>query len=215
MNSHVAETLMITSRCSAGCLPCPFGNGSLEQRYLDVDRVVAKIRATNSSLIVISGGEPLEHPQFMQLAERLHQGAALGKPFRIATGGHQPLAPYLDLISATEGFRGFSLGTDVLSSICPGPQKHAAVWQENVKLLNERKLPYSITLTVHADMINPESVLREAQKLGARPEFTYLRILSQRDKLVGLCRMIRTLWPKTPLIFDDLVGYGFQTIHRG
>lgn len=85
----------ITSRYSAGCLPCPFAYGTAEHRFLSVHRTLEKIRASEAPLVVISGGEPFEHPHFAQMVHALGKGDAWGKPFRIATGGHRSMAEYL------------------------------------------------------------------------------------------------------------------------
>jgi MoaA/NifB/PqqE/SkfB family radical SAM enzyme len=205
MKPFLTETLMITSRCSAGCLPCPFANGTVEQRFLSVHRTLEKIRCSEAPLVVISGGEPFEHPHFAQLVHSLAKGHARGKPFRIATGGHRPMAEYLPQLKAIEGFQGISLGTDVLSRICSNTKAYAHVWHENVRRLNEMQVPYSLTLTLHAAMTDAREVLKIAHRCGAQPEFVYLRVVSKNISAHECCTAVKALWPSVVVIFDELV----------
>jgi organic radical activating enzyme len=205
MKPFLTETLMITSRCSAGCLPCAFGNGTVEHRFLSVPRTLEKIRSSDAPLVVISGGEPFEHPHFAQLVHSLAKGHARGKPFRIATGGHRSMAEYLPQLKAIEGFQGISLGTDVLSRICSNTKAYAHVWHENVRRLNEMQVPYSLTLTLHAAMTDAREVLKIAHRCGAQPEFVYLRVVSKNISAHECCTAVKALWPSVVVIFDELV----------
>lgn len=199
-----AEVLMITSRCSAGCRPCPFGTSQVPSRYLGVDAILTRMAISTAPLIVITGGEPLEHPQFEFLLQRLSASEDKQRPFRIATGGHHPLNRVLEILAPPRGFEGISLGTDVLGSICPQREKFIPIWRANVERLNATHTPYSLTLTLHGTREESQQILSTAADLGAQPEFLYLRVLPGDNNSHEIKRFIQKIWPGLEVIEDRL-----------
>ena len=192
-----AETLIITSKCSGGCGPCPFGSGLLPQRFLPAEMIVERLCSSAAPLVVLTGGEPLEHPEFSEIVELLAARSTDGclAPFRIATGGHIAFSEIdLKRLKNITSFTGISLGTDVLSEVCSKRAEHSLIWNQNVQLFNLLGFPYSLTLTLHEPPRNalPASgsgvlqrvetdceklkPLMRAKELGASPEYLYLRI---------------------------------------
>lgn len=191
-----AETLIITSKCSGGCGPCPFGSGLLPNRFLPAEMIVERLCSSTAQLVVLTGGEPLEHPEFSKLVELLTEQSQHGcvAPFRIATGGHIAFEECdVERLKCIPSFTGISLGTDVLSEVCPARTEHSLIWNQNVQLLNRLGVPYSLTLTLHeasnralpngstCDVKSSEPdfekliPLMRAKELGASPEYLYLR----------------------------------------
>lgn len=187
LNANV-HTLMITSRCSAGCRPCPFGQGTLPQRYLGAAEVIAVVNKSTAELVVITGGEPLEHPDFASIVRGLNgaivaqstqpeeSGGAVspGKtPFRIATGGHVPLGEFPALLQRSPRFQGFSVGTDVLTDATPHREALTRIWQHNIQLLNAQNTRYSLTLTLHSSSAHADESMASgalAEKNTAPPQ---------------------------------------------
>jgi len=171
----VADTLMLTTKCSAGCLHCPFSQTDLPAMHLSPAQLRGYFRASQANLIVISGGETFEHPEIGDLLSEL---ALQAKPFRIATGGHINLLPWAGLIAKLAcgncGFQGVSLGTDALTPRCPNPNL-ARVWRQNLAWLNEAELPYSITITLGEDLTMGARSAIDQEMMRARPEFLYIR----------------------------------------
>lgn len=220
MHNPEVETLLITSRCSAGCLPCPFSQRTVPQRYLPAVDVVQRIRNSTAQLVVVTGGEPLEHPRFSEILERVREGNAEASEsqFRIATGGHIPLTEeWIVSLMQTPAFAGISLGTDVLSALCPERDTHREVWKRNVALLNALEANYSLTITCHEynvatvnsfDQEGNDSaafclgLLADAFHLGAKPEFLYVRVCSiQADEEKIRASLFRILGP-IKIVFD-------------
>ncbi len=132
-----------------------------------------KIAKNDAGLLVISGGEPFEHPDILCFLDDLIHCQT---PFRIATGGGISLTPYLshlvELARNNANFRGLSLGTDIISSRCTRPDL-IWIWTENLQTLKKSSLSYSVTLTLGPG-IN-EAVLDLLDCEASKPEFFYLR----------------------------------------
>lgn len=218
-----AETLIITSKCSARCTPCPFGSGLLPHRFLPAEQIVERLRSSKAPLVVLTGGEPLEYPEFDRLVALIESETASKSlaPFRIATGGHIAFSLcLLERLKRIPSFTGVSLGTDVLTEVCPGRADHSVTWNQNVKMLNRLGVPYSLTLTVHqkGDGNTPEGSpvdivtddarldclgpLKVAAQLEVQPQFIYLRIfqselLSEKD-----ITKVRAIFGGSRVLFD-------------
>jgi hypothetical protein len=207
-----AETLIITSKCSGGCTPCPFGSGLLPQRFLPAEQIVERLRSSEAPLVVLTGGEPLEHPDFLRLVGLIESEMARESlaPFRIATGGHIAFSLcLLERLKRIPSFTGVSLGTDVLTEVCSRRADHSVTWKSNVELFNAMNVCYSLTLTTHktgskaaceivssplpvgAQFDDSFALLLCAVELGAQPEFIYLRTAaldSMNDELVKIIK---------------------------
>jgi MoaA/NifB/PqqE/SkfB family radical SAM enzyme len=208
MANAEAQTLIITSRCSGGCLPCPFGQGKLPQRYLGAAEVIEAVSRSAFPLVVITGGEPLEHPHIENIIAGLKSASDSGQcaPFRIATGGHIQLAPVLANLRNCAAFRGVSLGSDVLSRTSIHCETHTPVWTENVRWLNSEKIRYSLTLTLHRSQIEHDALapLRKAANLGAQPGFVYLRHYEDLDGLALLHKEINKIFENALILCESL-----------
>lgn len=222
MLSPEVETLLITSRCSGGCLPCPFAQSNIPQRFLPAEEVVRKIRNSRAQLVVVTGGEPLEHPQFSEIIERVRESHANASQsrFRIATGGHIPLIRnWIDNLMRSPGFSGFSVGTDVLSDTCRNRIPHTKVWRENIALLNDMRTRYSLTVTVHdlgesqfvsnedrnnATFLQVGKYLSVALRLGAKPEFVYLRLPVQSASQQTVTDQIKIHFENIPFVVERI-----------
>jgi len=167
-----AQPLLITTRCSGGCAPCPFASGRLPQKYMTCADVLNHLKASTAPLVVITGGEPFEHPHVEEIITELAQ---VSTPFRIATGGHIALSDSIARLHRSKGFQGISLGTDVLSDLSEHCREHTLTWKRNIRILEKNKIRYSLSLTLNPDF-NAFDVLQTALNCGAQPEFIYLRI---------------------------------------
>lgn len=198
-----ARTLMLTTTCTGGCVHCPFSHPALKQVSMRRD-VFRKILAdSKGEYLVLSGGEPFEHPRISEfLADLLSHSA----PFRIATGGFIDLEPWGNelaaLIHQNCGFQGISLGTDSLTSRCPEP-RHAKKWAENLTLLNRLQIPYSITITLGADL--SLTLLNDLLSLNCCPTFIYLRHRGlPQENLSSWQRGLREALPSLNIL-EDLI----------
>ncbi len=67
--------------------------------------------------MVLSGGEPFEHPEILKILTSLPE---VTTPFRIATGGFVKFDLWIEqlqiLSKQNTAFKGISMGTDVLSN---------------------------------------------------------------------------------------------------
>lgn len=208
------DTLMITSRCSAGCLPCPFATANLPQRFLAADEVVRRLVASQAELVVVTGGEPLEHPHFETILDLLRNKTPTTQsaPFRIATGGHIPLARSIAALQGVREFVGFSLGTDVISEACPEREKHTVTWKQNLRALNCAGMPYSLTFTLHgsapieniSQMQKALLPLIKASLFGAKPEFIYIRHADSQLNRTWLATELAKTFQDTVILYDLL-----------
>lgn len=213
MHNSDVQTLMITTRCSGECRPCPFAGGALPQRFLSTQDVVAAVQSSTARLVVITGGEPLEHPHFQDIVRALQRLPQQGEcaRFRVATGGHIPLQTFIEDLKECDRFVGFSIGTDVISEACTMQALHAKTWKENITALNSVGLAYSLTLTLHSAEVHPTQAnlravcapLRAAARFGARPKFIYLRHGHAEKKLDALGNLIAKFFHNTEIICDS------------
>lgn len=198
----VAETLMLTTKCSAGCSHCPFSDPGMPALYLSRERMNAALRSGRPGLMVIAGGEPFEHPEIALILDDLctHQTA-----FRIATGGHVDLRTWEKdlkrLASAGGGFQGISLGTDPLTPRCASSAL-AEQWRRNLRWLESARLPYSITVTL-GDKLPPSFLGMLGDELrGTSPEFIFLRHPALLGEEAGRWGAKLRDITRAPLIFD-------------
>lgn len=201
MLSNVTNTVMLTTKCSSGCTHCPFSNPALEKLFLAPANVQKIISQFTGRLTVISGGEPFEHPGISVILKNLSE---LKVPLRIATGGFLDLTPWmyqLKTLRLNGPLQGISMGTDVLSSRV-NHSKWVPIWKNNICLLFEAQIPYSLTFSIETDLELTRLDLWKWQNLfDSKPEFIYLRY-SQEDLLQEWIRKIQNSFKAVPIIQD-------------
>ncbi|MFM6928818.1 MAG: radical SAM protein [Bdellovibrio sp.] len=197
---QLAKTLVLTTECSAGCSQCPFSNRNMIKRHLPVKKALQILAESSESLVVVSGGEPFEYVEIHSLLESLEYGVV---PFRIATGGHVDLAPFIPKLKKLQALQGISLGTDVLTAKVNPDRRLPEVWQKNVYALQKVGIPISITVTVVDDAAEIQSIYEFIKRHGIRPQFFYIR--SHPDFRSEVQDLLRTDYPNTFQIVDELI----------
>jgi organic radical activating enzyme len=79
--SDIANTIMLTTKCSSGCRHCPFSDPNLEKLFLTRSAIQNIVNQLPDKLAVLSGGEPFEYPEISEILTDLSQQTT---PFRIA-----------------------------------------------------------------------------------------------------------------------------------
>jgi MoaA/NifB/PqqE/SkfB family radical SAM enzyme len=201
MPTNSVQTVMITTRCSAGCSHCPFSAQGLEK--LSMPALTLKQILNPALLAVISGGEPFEHEnaEEMLLSLTSYQGA-----FRIASGGFVPMKKFQEPLTMLRreaiGFQGISLGTDVLTAR-NNKAELKNVWAENVRFLKEIKVPYSITITLGAEL--SATLVKELFESGAQPDFFYVRHRAHAsENLANWLQQFAEHFPRTQTMVDQI-----------
>jgi len=146
MLSEIANTIMLTTKCSSGCTHCPFSNPDLEKLFLAPTMVQKIMSQSSDRLTVLSGGEPFEHPQISEILTNLSKQTT---PFRIAIGGFVDLNPWINKLKHLNllgSFLGISMRTDVLSSRV-NHSDWVPIWKNNIQLFFEFQIPYSLTFS--------------------------------------------------------------------
>jgi len=62
---------MLTTKCSSGCMHCPFSNPGLEKLFLAPATVQKIMSQSSEGLTILSGGEPFEHPEISEILKNL------------------------------------------------------------------------------------------------------------------------------------------------
>lgn len=165
--SHEGQIIYISNTCQAGCNHCPYGVSNQIRDSLDINMIIQKIESSDRKLIILTGGEPLESPFFMELLDRLRSSKKL---FRIATGGHIPIQPSIEKLMTLPYFTGFSLGTDILIPERNDKASFKANWLKNLFSIVEWKIHYSLTITLGSE-IKLQELLKKLIGLGCNPDF--------------------------------------------
>ena len=64
-------TLYVTERCNSRCITCDYWrHGGIDLSPAAVDALLPSSRSSGPQLVVLSGGEPLLHPEWAKIAER-------------------------------------------------------------------------------------------------------------------------------------------------
>lgn len=210
MSNLVANTVMVTTKCSGGCSHCPFSNPSLEKLFLPPETIVKMINQSTKKLVILSGGEPFEHPKILEILNNLFEAAI---PFRIATGGFIKLDPWIDKLKALSmqniAFNGISMGTDVLSDRV-NHSDWVSSWERNIHLLIKEQIPFSLTITINAEFqLNRFAFFSWREIFKRLPEFIYLRYSNDCLKYIWI-EKIKGVFGKTPIILDNISA----TIHE-
>jgi MoaA/NifB/PqqE/SkfB family radical SAM enzyme len=139
--------IKLTNSCSASCSHCPFSS-IVEKKYPSLEVITDQVHGIDDPLIILSGGEPLEHPKILHILDMTSK--IKDKLFRIATGRHIPLTPIIESIKKSENMTGISLGTDILF---PTRNKNNLInnFWSNVSVLNHEQINYSLTFTLGSD----------------------------------------------------------------
>lgn len=195
----VAETIYITTKCSGGCPHCPFNHPQMEKWHLELNAIKDLFDKLHSPLVVLSGGEFFEYDQIEPLLQYL---AIVQKKYRIATGGHIDLSPYIALLkqlSIVGSFEGVSLGTDMILRQNNFNKKET--WIKNLNLLNQNQLPYSLTFTIlDQDDLDIKEKFNILAQENIRPQFIYLR--HSKNANADVIHGIKTLFPEQSIITD-------------
>lgn len=72
MSSLPLVTLHLTERCNSRCISCDYWrHGKRDLSLATIERLLPELRTLGTHIVLISGGEPLIHPLWQQIAELL------------------------------------------------------------------------------------------------------------------------------------------------
>lgn len=151
MQNNSSFMLQVSNACSSRCAHCPY---SLEKNTISKQSVLSQIEKNSSSITIVSGGEPFEHPflhEFLTVLEKKKTSI-----FRIATGGHVDLSSTLQEMQKYKFLSGISFGTDQFFEARQKNQILKTIWEKNLKILDDSQFPYSMTVTLGKDLIMEE-----------------------------------------------------------
>ena len=156
--------LQISNACSSRCVHCPY---SLVINTISKQSVLSQIENDYSPITIVSGGEPFEHPLLHDFLNALENKKT--SVFRIATGGHIDLSDFLQEMLSYKYLSGISFGTDQFFESRQKNQMLRTIWEKNLKELDGRRFPYSMTVTLGKDLpmedLKGLAVLMSARKL--------------------------------------------------
>ncbi|MDW2114272.1 hypothetical protein R7035_12185 [Vibrio sp. 1731] len=142
------KTVYVNSGCNAKCYHCPYGSAP----SLLTENASNEISNSSEGIILFSGGEPLEL-KFNEIKDLINDCLKNYKIFRIATGGHIPLNYIARNLASIPLFSGFSIGTDVIiKSRNNNFAKYSLIWSENINILDDLNINYSITISLSKDI---------------------------------------------------------------
>jgi MoaA/NifB/PqqE/SkfB family radical SAM enzyme len=128
-------TLYLTERCNSRCVTCDYWrHGRIDLSLDSVARLIPSLRQLETQVVLISGGEPLVHPQWEDIARLLK---AHGLKLWLLTSGlslakHAPVAAQLfDTITVSldgtqPGTYEAIRGLDAFDKVCEGIRAAAA-----------------------------------------------------------------------------------------
>ncbi len=190
------QTILITTRCSAGCRHCPFSDGALPALDLSINEIKRRMLRLGFGLHVLSGGEPFQHPEIDAIVNFLgSEGSTFSASYRIATGGGIELGswirPLTALTSSDSNFAGISVGTDIPLGNTPNRAKDVLnkVWTKNLRTLVKSNIPYSLTITVDRSEEEEANAVRKVSEWIPGAQFLYVRVRNPDGTLAE--RMIR------------------------
>src|ERR1700722_13359268 len=70
-SNKIADTVLLTTKCSGGCSHCPFSNPTLEKLFLTPEIIRDILQRNSGKLTILSGGEPFEHPAIDKILHML------------------------------------------------------------------------------------------------------------------------------------------------
>lgn len=170
--------LQITNQCSAKCSHCPYGQSIPDDQEIIFSNIEKQMIESKKDFILISGGEPLESKIFLNtiiLSDRLKI------PFRIATGGHISIKPFMNDLLKSSFFLGFSIGTDTISKRNQYCDSFYQVWQDNLEYLVQNSIPFSLTITLGEDL-NLSHLLSKVGKFLSNADFI---MINEKDMVIS------------------------------
>ncbi|WP_375635902.1 MULTISPECIES: hypothetical protein [unclassified Bartonella] len=199
--------VICNENCSAGCNHCPY---SMEYMVRDdaLPESLYTINDIKSDFIILSGGEPFELDY-----DLLHKYTCMclicKKYFRIATGGHIYIQPYLKLLKSNPFFLGIQIGTDVISEIRNlDSKKYKQTWVRNIECMKKDSVPYSVTITLSErfDLAEVLALIRIAT-----PEFILVNFENRKKyENTFQLNMIRDFFSDCEIKY----GYTHQSLHQ-
>lgn len=205
-------TLYLTERCNSRCVSCDYWRHGRTDVSLDsVARLVPELERLGTKLILISGGEPLIHPEWAEIARLLRgndfelwlltSGLSLAKHAARAATLFQSITVSLDGTDA--GMYAAIRGVDAFDKVCAGIRAAADTGvpisvRVTVQRRNYRHLPDFVELArqcrarrvsfLAADVGNPHAFGRSGASsrdiaLGSEdlPEFSQVLDALERD----------------------------------
>jgi radical SAM protein with 4Fe4S-binding SPASM domain len=191
-------TLHLTERCNSRCISCDYWrHGERDVSLAVVARLLPELRALGACAVLITGGEPLVHPQWREIAALLRSN---GLRLWLHTAGlallkHADRIPELfefvtvSLDGANREMYAAIRGVDAFDRVCAGIRAIAASdahvsLRVTVQRANYRALPQLVDLArslavsqisfLAADVTNPHA-------FGRRPDFAANVALSAAD----------------------------------
>jgi len=126
--------LRITNKCHMGCSHC-FDNASPEGKHMDFDTFrnsLKFISRSTAKMILLTGGEPSEHPQFIEIAELLKRKMARPELMIIASNGM-----FLHNKKYTEEILSLNIKIQITNDQRFYPQSIPIIEHENLCYINE------------------------------------------------------------------------------
>lgn len=122
-------TLYLTERCNSRCVSCDYWRHGQRDLTLDtVERLLPGLAALGTQTVLVSGGEPLLHPQWAEIASRLRRqglrlwlltaGLALAKQATEVARHFEQVTVSLDGATAASYAR--IRGLDAFETVCAG-----------------------------------------------------------------------------------------------
>lgn len=152
-------TLYLTDRCNSRCITCDYWrHGSIDLSPAAVDALLPEFKELGTQLVVLSGGEPLLNPEWVEIAERLKSGGlevwlltsglSLAKHARRAAEIFAAITVSLDGTDR-ETYTAIR-GLDAFDKVCEGVRATAGAVPLNLRVTvqraNYRQLPAFVDL---------------------------------------------------------------------
>jgi MoaA/NifB/PqqE/SkfB family radical SAM enzyme len=153
-------TLHLTERCNSRCISCDYWRHGREDITPDaVARLLPSLRELGTRTVLVSGGEPLMHPQWEQIARMLREqglhlwlltaGLALAKHAAKVVALFQSITVSLD--GTDRGMYAAIRGLDAFDKVCEGIRTAALAGaplslRVTVQRANYQALPEFVTL---------------------------------------------------------------------
>ncbi|MFL6604181.1 MAG: radical SAM/SPASM domain-containing protein [Steroidobacteraceae bacterium] len=174
LHSLPLVTLYLTERCNSRCVTCDYWRTGRADMSLDaVTQLLPSLAQLRTRMVLISGGEPLIHPQWAEIAQTLRasglqlwlltSGLSLAKHARRVAQLFDSITVSLD--GTDRATYAAIRGLDAFDNVCAGIQACAAAGapvglRVTVQRSNFEQLPHFVTL---------------ARQLGAR-EISFLAV---------------------------------------
>lgn len=201
MDSCHPKIISLTTMCSAGCSHCPYSNPKLAKLYLKQSSIIKIVNLTSEKLIMLTGGEPLQHPEIAEILKHFLNSLT---PFRLATGGFIDFKPWinqLEFLYKRHILQGISIGTDVISQRVSSA-KWVKIWISNIQLLQNHRIPYSLTMTIDPELeFKWLNIWKCKIFKSAKPSFIFLRYLNKQTKNLWVEKIAKT-FDSIPIIED-------------